>query len=206
MLRALQNNIKTVKFQIVRLIRVLVEVRNGCCCCCCCHLLLLLRALDDAQPDCRAPLLSSGCQLTMLRCVGVRYPGAGPRRGEICCMNFQSHESSFSALTTLAMSAIQRFVYMKLDYYDSCPAEYEPPGFRPMDNANAVHFSRKPFYMCDKLCGCSYIMRAHAKAVSSCICHGTSLACFSMHAPQTSHTITCAHSPQMTPVTSRHKR
>ena len=45
----------------------------------------------------------------------------------------------------------QRFVYMKLDYHDNCPAEYEPPGFRPMDNANAVHFSRKPFYMCGKL-------------------------------------------------------
>lgn len=45
----------------------------------------------------------------------------------------------------------QRFVYMKLDYHDSCPAEYEPPGFRPMENANAVHFSRKPFYMCGRL-------------------------------------------------------
>ena len=42
---------------------------------------------------------------------------------------------------------------MKLDYHDNCPAEYEPPGFRPMDNANAVHFSRKPFYMCGKLWG-----------------------------------------------------
>ncbi|KAK9838164.1 hypothetical protein WJX81_005734 [Elliptochloris bilobata] len=71
-----QNNIKTVKYQIVRLIRVLVEVCG---------------TLDEV-PD-------------------------------------------------------ERFVYMKLDYYDGCPPEYEPPGFRPMENASAVHFSRKPFYM-----------------------------------------------------------
>lgn len=42
----------------------------------------------------------------------------------------------------------QRYVYMKLDYYDTCPDEYEPPGFGPMDNVHAVHFSRKPFHMC----------------------------------------------------------
>ena len=57
----------------------------------------------------------------------------------------------------------QRFVYMKLDYHDSCPAEYEPPGFRPMDNANAVHFSRKPFYMCGQLYENSAFMNAHTK-------------------------------------------
>ena len=55
---------------------------------------------------------------------------------------------------------------MKLDYHDNCPAEYEPPGFRPMDNANAVHFSRKPFYMCGKLWR-NFALSPHANTTSA---------------------------------------
>lgn len=55
----------------------------------------------------------------------------------------------------LTMWLLQRYVYMKLDYNSTCPDEYEPPGFGPMDNAHAVHFSRKPFHMC----GSAYLQK-----------------------------------------------
>ena len=85
-------------------------------------------------------------------CEGVQHAGGGARRGvQHMHADLRCRQHAGVRALTQAAACTQRYVYMRLDYHETAPADYEPPGFRPMDNAHAVHFDRKPFRLCDVL-------------------------------------------------------
>lgn len=42
---------------------------------------------------------------------------------------------------------LQRYLFMKLTYYEDTPDEYEPPHFKAIPEEGLGHFARKPFSM-----------------------------------------------------------
>jgi len=83
-------------------------------------------------------------------CEGVQHAGGGARRGaQNVHADVHCWQHARIACLTQAAASLQRYVYMRLDYHETAPAEYEPPGFGPMDNAHVVQYNRKPFRLCD---------------------------------------------------------
>jgi hypothetical protein len=115
-----------VKYQIVRLMRMLVEVTN---------------TLEQVRNAC----FNRQKQSTL---------AASRSRMNFCLfLSFQCIPANlvymFCCSTILACAQVpdERYLFMKMTYTDDTPEEYEPPMFGPAPDGGVGCFSRMPFIM-----------------------------------------------------------
>lgn len=116
-----------VKYQIVRLMRMLVEVTNT------------LEQVHGCSAACRTTDLCSVelacCSRTVLCRVGALAADLPVRLINSCqvCAPVKVPD--------------ERYLFMKMTYTDDTPEEYEPPMFGPAPDGGVGCFSRMPFIM-----------------------------------------------------------
>jgi hypothetical protein len=92
---------------------------------------------------------------------------------------------------TLEKLPDERYIFMKLTYTEDTPSDYEPTGFRAYDNADADHFSQRPFMMCSAplpdlhaWLTCMHASPLHSTCIQGALCCMHAPA---MHAPAMVH-------------------